>query len=170
MHVNLSVQEILHPDLDAVVAHTLRRFGLSADEIVLELTETAAICSNTLSLGSLARLRATGVHLCIDDFGTGYSSLRYLHQLPFDALKIDRSFVAGADGGLASTPIVRMLVQLARSYGIDAVAEGVETKRQADELLALTCEYAQGFHYHRPMSADAIDELLSTGAGALAAG
>ncbi|MBV8530521.1 MAG: diguanylate cyclase, partial [Candidatus Eremiobacteraeota bacterium] len=76
MHVNLSFQEVLEPDLDAFVARNLRRFGLSSDDVVLEITETAVIRSNTLSLGSLARLRATGVHLCIDDFGTGYSSLR----------------------------------------------------------------------------------------------
>lgn len=162
MHVNLSVQEVLEPDLDAFVARNLRRFGLSSDDIVLEITESAVIRSNTLSLGSLARLRATGVHLCIDDFGTGYSSLRYLHQLPFDALKIDRSFVESADGSLGSPPIVRMLIQLARSYDIDVVAEGVETTRQAEELMALDCEYAQGFHFHRPMCADAIVALLGT--------
>ncbi len=162
MHVNLSVQEVLEPDLDAFVARNLRRFGLSSDDVVLEITESAVIRSNTLSLGSLARLRATGVHLCIDDFGTGYSSLRYLHQLPFDALKIDRSFVESPDGSLGSPAIVRMLIQLARSYDIDVVAEGVETQRQAEELMALDCEYAQGFHFHRPMCADAIVALLST--------
>jgi diguanylate cyclase (GGDEF)-like protein len=162
MHVNLSVQEVLEPDLDAFVARNLRRFGLSSDDIVLEITESAVIRSNTLSLGSLARLRATGVHLCIDDFGTGYSSLRYLHQLPFDAMKIDRSFVESTDGSLGSAPIVRMLIQLARSYGIDVVAEGIETLRQAEELMALDCEYAQGFHYYRPMSPDAVSALLDT--------
>jgi predicted signal transduction protein with EAL and GGDEF domain len=160
MHVNLSVQEVLEPDLDAFVARNLRRFGLSSDDVVLEVTETAVIRSNSLSFGSLARLRATGVHLCIDDFGTGYSSLRYLHQLPFDALKIDRSFVESPDGGLGSVPIIRMLIQLARSYGIDVVAEGVETARQADELVGLDCDYAQGYHYYRPMSPGAIDALL----------
>jgi diguanylate cyclase (GGDEF)-like protein len=166
MHVNLSVQEILEPDLDAFVARNLRRFGLSSDDVVLEITETAVIRSNTFSLGSLARLRATGVHLCIDDFGTGYSSLRYLHQLPFDAMKIDRSFVESADGSLGSSPIVRMLVQLSQSYGIDIVAEGVETQRQADELMGLDCEYAQGFHFYRPMSAEAITNLLEGEAAA----
>jgi diguanylate cyclase (GGDEF)-like protein len=170
MHVNLSVQEVLEPDLDAFVARNLRRFGLSSDDIVLEITETAVIRSNTLSLGSLARLRATGVHLCIDDFGTGYSSLRYLHQLPFDALKIDRSFVESAEGGLGSAPIVRMLIQLAKSYGIDAVAEGVETARQAEELIALECEYAQGFYFYRPMSPDAFGALLDVTPSAIVAG
>ncbi|MDB5041680.1 MAG: hypothetical protein JWN27_2406 [Candidatus Eremiobacteraeota bacterium] len=169
MHVNLSVQEVLEPDLDAFVARNLRRFGLSSDDVVLEITESAVIRSNTLSLGSLARLRATGVHLCIDDFGTGYSSLRYLHQLPFDALKIDRSFVESADGGLGSAPIVRMLIQLAQSYGIDVVAEGVETARQAQELIALDCEFAQGFHFYRPMSPEAVGALLDSAIGAAAA-
>jgi len=162
MHVNLSVQEVLEPDLDAFVARNLRRFGLSSDDVVLEITESAVIRSNTLSIGSLARLRATGVHLCIDDFGTGYSSLRYLHQLPFDAMKIDRSFVESNEGGLGSAPIVRMLIQLARSYGIDVVAEGVETERQAAELIKLDCEYAQGFHFYRPMSPEAVGALLDS--------
>jgi EAL domain-containing protein (putative c-di-GMP-specific phosphodiesterase class I) len=164
MHVNLSVQEVLEPDLDAFVVRNLRRFGLSSDDVVLEITESAVIRSNTLSLGSLARLRATGVHLCVDDFGTGYSSLRYLHQLPFDAMKIDRSFVESMDGGIGSAPIVRMLTQLARSYGMDVVAEGVETARQAEELIELDCQYAQGFHFYRPMNAAAITALLAAAA------
>ena len=96
------------------------------------------------------------MHLCIDDFGTGYSSLRYLHQLPFDAMKIDRSFIESADGSLGSAPIVRMLIQLARSYGIDVVAEGIETPQQAAELMALDCEYAQGFYFYRPMTPEAV--------------
>ena len=170
MHVNLSVQEVLEPDLDAFVARNLRRFGLSPDDMVLEITESAVIRSNTLSLGSLARLRATGVHLCIDDFGTGYSSLRYLHQLPFDALKIDRSFVESVEGGLGSEPIVHLLIQLARAYGIDVVAEGVETQRQADDLIRLDCTYAQGFHFHRPLTADAVNALLETHGDVVVAG
>jgi len=158
--INLSGQSVGDETFLDYVLSEIDSTGIAPERIFFEITETAVIRSNTLSLGSLARLRATGVHLCIDDFGTGYSSLRYLHQLPFDALKIDRSFVESADGSLGSAPIVRMLIQLARSYGIDAVAEGVETQRQADELMALDCEYAQGFFYHRPMSGDAIDALL----------
>ena len=75
-------------------------------------------------------------------------------------MKIDRSFVESANGGLGSAPIVRMLIQLARSYDIDVVAEGVETARQAEELVALECGFAQGFHYYRPMSPDAVGALL----------
>jgi EAL domain-containing protein (putative c-di-GMP-specific phosphodiesterase class I) len=75
-------------------------------------------------------------------------------------LKIDRSFVESADGGLGSRPIVRMLIQLARSYGIDVVAEGVETARQAQELIALDCQLVQGFHFYRPMGSEAVAALL----------
>jgi EAL domain-containing protein (putative c-di-GMP-specific phosphodiesterase class I) len=85
-------------------------------------------------------------------------------------MKIDRSFVESKDGGLGSAPIVRMLIQLARSYGIDVVAEGVETPRQADELIALDCEYAQGFHFYRPMGADAVAALLDALVPATAVG
>jgi EAL domain-containing protein (putative c-di-GMP-specific phosphodiesterase class I) len=79
-------------------------------------------------------------------------------------MKIDRSFVESTDGALGSSPIVRMLIQLAQSYGIDVVAEGIETKRQAEELAGLDCEYGQGFYFHRPMNAEAISALLDTSA------
>jgi EAL domain-containing protein (putative c-di-GMP-specific phosphodiesterase class I) len=116
--------------------------------------------SGTADSGALERLRAGGVRLSIDDFGTGYSSLRYLHQFPVDSLKIDRSFVESPDGMLGSPQIVNMMVQLAELYDIDVVAEGVETALQARSLLDLKCGYAQGFHFHRPLSADAVSALL----------
>ena len=160
MHINLSVQEVLQPDIDVFVARHLRRFGLAAGDVTLEITETAIMRSGSAASGALERLRETGVRLSIDDFGTGYSSLRYLHQFPVDSLKIDRSFVESADGVLGSPPIVGMMVQLADLYDIDVVAEGVETAVQARSLLELKCGYAQGFYFHRPMSAAAIDALL----------
>jgi diguanylate cyclase (GGDEF)-like protein len=160
MSVNLSVQELLAPDIDAFVARNLRRFGLAPADITLEITETAIMRSGTADSSAIERLRAAGVRLSIDDFGTGYSSLRYLHQFPVDSLKIDRSFVESADGLLGSPPIVRMMVQLAELYDIDIVAEGVETAGQARQLLELNCGYAQGFYFHRPLSADAVSALL----------
>ncbi len=158
MNVNLSVAEVLQPDVGAFVARNLRRFGIDGSAMTLEITETAIMRAGTAE--ALTRLRETGIRLCIDDFGTGYSSLRYLHQFPLDSIKIDRSFVESTDGILGSPPIVRMMIQLAELYDIDVVAEGVETATQAHSLVELECVYAQGFHFYRPMSADAVTALL----------
>jgi len=158
MNVNLSVPEVLQSDVDAFVARNLHRFGLSGENMTLEITETAIMREGTTE--ALERLRETGIRLCIDDFGTGYSSLRYLHQFPLDSIKIDKSFIESADGVLGSPPIVRMMIQLAELYDIDVVAEGVETATQARSLVELECVLAQGFHFYRPMSAEAISALL----------
>ncbi|MGA2394504.1 MAG: EAL domain-containing protein [Candidatus Lustribacter sp.] len=166
MHVNLSVGELLEPDIEAYIVGQLRRFELPPDAITIEMTESAMMRGNTLAFGRLAQLRARGIPLCIDDFGTGYSSLRYVRDFSVDALKIDRSFVESPDGSLGSTPIVRMLIQLGAAYALDVVAEGVETAAQAAALQALDCRYAQGFHFYRPMSASAISRLLRDRAAA----
>jgi diguanylate cyclase (GGDEF)-like protein len=160
LSVNLAVQEILQPDIDAYVLDLLRRFGLRPQQITLEITETAIMRSGSLATSALERLRATGVRLCIDDFGTGYSSLRYLQQFTVNAIKIDRSFVAGSGGELASEPIVRMLVELAASYGADCVAEGVETAGQSKALHALRCTFGQGYFFNRPLRRDAVAAVL----------
>ncbi len=161
MHVNLSVQEVLEPDIAAYVGATLRAHDLAPRDLTIELTESAIMRSGTAADLAFERLRATGVRICIDDFGTGYSSLRYLHQFPVDAMKIDRSFVSSDDGGLGSAPIVQMIVALANMYGIDVVAEGVETDRQARALVNLGCAFAQGYHFSRPVDARAAYALLS---------
>jgi EAL domain-containing protein (putative c-di-GMP-specific phosphodiesterase class I) len=162
MNVNLSVAEVLEPDVGAFVARNLFRFGIDGSAVTLEITETAIMRAGTAE--ALTRLRETGIRLCIDDFGTGYSSLRYLHQFPLDSIKIDRSFVESTDGALGSPPIVRMMIQLAELYDIDVVAEGVETATQAHSLIELECVYAQGFQFFRPMSADAVTALLEDAA------
>ena len=160
MHVNLSVQELLEPDLEAYILGQLSRHELAPDAITIEMTESAVMRGNTLAFGRLAQVRARGIPLCIDDFGTGYSSLRYVRDFSVDGIKIDRSFVESPDGSLGSAPIVRMLIHLGEAYALDVVAEGVETAVQAAALHALDCRYAQGFHFYRPMSAAAISRLL----------
>jgi len=160
MSVNLAVQEILQPDIDAYVLDLLRRFSLRPHELTLEITETAIMRSGALATNALERLRATGVRLCIDDFGTGYSSLRYLQQFPVHAIKIDRSFVGGSNDALASEPIVRMLVELAASYGASCVAEGVETVGQLDALRTLRCTFGQGYLFHRPLNPSDVTAAL----------
>ena len=127
---------------------------------MLEVTESAVLASNRSSSGPLERLKALGVGLAIDDFGTGFSSLRYLQQFPFDVLKIDRSFVGGEDGSLASEPIVTMLLALADACGVTVTAEGVETAAQASRLRELGCEDVQGWYFGKPARAEDVPDLF----------
>ncbi len=158
--VNASVREIVQTDYVDAVETLVRRYGLLPGELILEITESAILSSGKFSFGTLERLKEIGVGLAIDDFGTGYSSLRYLQQFPFDELKIDRSFVGGADGRLASEPIVAMLVNLAKACGVGIVAEGVETPTQAARLRSLGCTNAQGYLYGAAVRAERVPALF----------
>jgi EAL domain-containing protein (putative c-di-GMP-specific phosphodiesterase class I) len=106
---------------------------------------------------AIGELRELGVRFALDDFGTGYSSLSYLHTLPFDMLKIAKSFVDGLARGGREASFVRMIIELARTLGLSVIAEGIETQEQATALAALECEYGQGFYLGRPRPAE--DEL-----------
>jgi len=112
------------------------------------------------ALATLRRIRALGVGLEIDDFGTGYSSLSYLQRLPFDTLKVDRSFIKELGVSAESSEIVRTIVELARSLEMDVVAEGVETEDQFQKLAALGCEYVQGYYFAKPAGAPATQALM----------
>jgi EAL domain-containing protein (putative c-di-GMP-specific phosphodiesterase class I) len=151
MHVNVSVQEIMHGDLPEHVFAALRATGVRPETLTLEITENTIIDTGTGAGAVLERLRAGGVKICIDDFGIGYSSLRYLSLFPINSLKIDRSFVSGTNEGLTSEPICRMLLDLARSLDLSVVAEGIETPEQADRLLALGANCGQGYVFSRPI-------------------
>jgi diguanylate cyclase (GGDEF)-like protein len=151
MNVNLSVTQLMEPNIVKDVERALVESGLRPDLLMLEITESALLEDGPRAIEVLSRLKALGVRLCIDDFGTGYSSLRYLHQFPIDALKIDRSFVNGRDGGIANEPIVQMVITLAQSLGMDVVAEGVESRLQREKLIAAGCATGQGFYFARPL-------------------
>ena len=115
-----------------------------------------------VAAGALRELRDFGVKIYLDDFGTGYSSLSHLHKLPVDALKIDRSFVASLL--LPDRPaIVESILALAYTLGTDVVAEGVENKVQARELERLGCRHAQGYLFSRPLSPEAVEQMLIVG-------
>jgi EAL domain-containing protein (putative c-di-GMP-specific phosphodiesterase class I) len=116
----------------------------------LEITESAII-ENVAAAPVLRRLKDLGVRLTADDFGTGYSSLTYLHRYPISGLKIDRSFIAGMNGNHESAQIVRTIVMLGNSLGLEVVAEGVETTQQLDILQEFHCRHAQGFLFSRPV-------------------
>lgn len=162
LHVNLAVQEVLQPDIVDYVERVLRENGVKPSDLTIELTEHAILRSSNFANAALVGLRGLGVRLCIDDFGTGYSSLRYLQEFPIDALKIDRSFIHGPSGGLGSEPIVKLLTQLAASYEVDVIAEGVEYQRQADELVRLGCRHGQGFLFAASLRPERIAEKLAT--------
>jgi diguanylate cyclase (GGDEF)-like protein/PAS domain S-box-containing protein len=162
MHVNISSQDLMRPDLAGEVAAVLQRHGVPADRLTLEITETMLMSKLDVAMGTLTRLVQAGVRFSIDDFGTGYSSLAYLSTLPFDSLKIDRSFVQGLDRGASNVEIVRAIVTLAKSLGRKVVAEGIETEQQLQLLRQLDVDEGQGYLLSRPVPAAAAAQLLNT--------
>jgi diguanylate cyclase (GGDEF)-like protein len=153
MHVNVSAAELVDPEFERYLVQALEHHGLAPQDLIVEITESVVLDSGTRANVTLERIRDRGFSLCIDDFGTGYSSLRYLQQFKVDAIKIDRGFVSGADGELASEPIVRTLMTLAEAFDVRVVAEGVETVRQREMLRNAGCRLAQGYLYSRPITA-----------------
>src|SRR5690606_16406528 len=131
------------------------------ERITLELTETAATGDAVQMKDTLARLRLKGFKLSIDDFGTGYSSLVQLHKMPFSEIKLDRSFVADCTTASQSRSIVKLLIDLGRALGMNAVAEGVETPDVLRLLRELGCDQAQGYHIARPLAADEVLHYLA---------
>ncbi len=158
--VNVSAREFDQPDLADRVLATLSEVGLEPRQLKLEVTETAIMGNPELAAATLRRLKQHGVKLALDDFGTGYSSLGYLHQMPFDDIKIDRSFVSKIEEGGQTPVIVNAIVSLAASLGMDCVAEGIETDEQRRVLKLLGCRFGQGWHFGRPEPARKLDGAL----------
>ncbi len=158
--VNMSLKQLADPAFVHDVADALDETGLNPPSLRLELTESSIMENSQLSLSVLRRLKKLGVGLELDDFGTGYSSLSYLHQLPFDALKIDRSFVGGIPDREGSGHMVETILGMARSLKLDVVAEGVETKEQRDQLIALGCPFAQGYYFSKPVDKESTSRVL----------
>ena len=159
--LNLSPQELWHPDLVNRVIGQLSGHRLDASRIVIEITETAAMRDPVRTSEVLLNLRGHGVRFAIDDFGTGYSSLSRLRELPVEMLKIDRSFVSGVPGDRSTETLVRAMIQLAHSLEMTAVAEGIETEDQRRFLVAEGCALGQGFHLSRPVPAEEIERLAN---------
>jgi len=157
--VNLSARQLGRPKLVDDVDQALRESGLDPDRLWLEITESVLMEDADTTVVTLERLRALGVHLSVDDFGTGYSSLAYLRRFPVDALKVDRSFVAGLGEDAEDSAIVEAVVSMAHSLHLSVVAEGVETDEQLARLRELGCELAQGFYFAAPVPPAALHPL-----------
>jgi diguanylate cyclase (GGDEF)-like protein/PAS domain S-box-containing protein len=156
LSVNISAQQLVHTDLVADVRHALAETGASASALELELTESAFMHEPERAIRTLHELRAMGVSIALDDFGTGYSNLTYLSRLPLDKIKIDRHFTGTLLQDDVDTSICRSIIFLGRSLNLEVVAEGVETERQRDWLLAEGCEAMQGYLFSRPVPVEAL--------------
>ena len=157
--VNLSPVQFRGPDLPTQIAEILRRTGLPADRLELEVTET--LLTNTKqALAILQRLRAQGIHITLDDFGTGYASLNHLRSFPFEKLKIDQSFVQHLGADHKALSLVKTILALAANLDLTIVAEGVETDQQLEILRGLRCGEVQGFLFGRAMPREDIDQYL----------
>jgi diguanylate cyclase len=158
--VNVSTRSLLDREFPDQVADRLTAWQVPATSLVLEVTESAVMADPVLALEILGRLHALGVGLALDDFGTGYSSMAYLKALPVDELKVDRSFVGQMATSTSDAVIVRSTIDLGHNLGLHVVAEGVENQATWEELAALGCDTAQGYHLGRPMPADELEQWL----------
>ncbi|MFN3474462.1 MAG: EAL domain-containing protein [Blastomonas sp.] len=169
MAVNLSPRLIGHANLKPMVIQTLRRHGLPADRLILEITETAAMSSAEAAMQELRDLRSLGLQLSIDDYGTGFSTLDYLKRCPATELKIDRSFVKMLVTSRSDRIMVNSTIELAHSLGEEVVAEGVEDSETLHLLAQMGCDKAQGYLIGRPMPYEALIEYLASYSSAKAA-
>ena len=163
--VNLSVTNLMDPDLPAEVAALLREQGLDPRALELEITEDVVMADAVGPIGVLHELKELGVRLSLDDFGTGYSSMAYLKHLAVDALKIDRSFVRDMAESPEDAAIVRSIVALAHALDLVVVAEGVASSRAWFAVRDAGCDLAQGYQLGRPMPETAFGEWLATRSG-----
>jgi EAL domain-containing protein (putative c-di-GMP-specific phosphodiesterase class I) len=151
--VNISANNLHEEHFIAKLVELLEDTGTPAHLLELEITESAVMRNPDLTIDRLRKLRDLGIRLSIDDFGTGHASLAYLKHLPVHTLKIDQAFVFDLDHDAANQRIVASTIQLAHSFGMTVVAEGVETQEAAAVLGTIGCDYAQGYYFARPLMA-----------------
>ena len=158
--VNLSSRQFMRADLVNGIMDSIHGSGLGASSLKLEITESVLMENAQRSIAMLNQLKELDIKICVDDFGTGYSSLSYLHTFPIDTLKIDKSFIGDMSRNYQNLEIVRTITMLAQNLRLDVIAEGVETPEQHAQLRALGCQFAQGFHFSRPLDVDKATRLI----------
>ena len=164
--VNVSAKQLKRSNLPERLVAIAHEFDIAPHQMEVELTESVAMQDSEQHVTKLHALRDLGVRVSVDDFGTGYSSLAYLRNLPIDYLKIDRTFVRDMNVDRNDAAIVRAIISMAQSLHLGTVAEGIETREHASQLLALGCSTGQGYFFSKPMAAHETNELLRTMRGA----
>lgn len=157
--INLSRIQIYHPELIPQIDRLLASLNLDGKHLKLEITESTLMENTSAVTKVLEQLRERDIRLCLDDFGTGYSSLSYLRYLPVDIVKIDRSFIRPQIKG-KDRDIIKAIVDLAHSLGLDVVAEGIETQQQLEIIKSLGCEYGQGYFFARPLQSESVLDVV----------
>ena len=161
--VNISARQFRHKGLVDAIGRVLERTGLEAGLLEVEVTESMAMHDPEETIRLLDGLKERGLRIALDDFGTGFSSLSYLKRFPIDVLKIDQSFVSGIACDRSDAAIVRTVIGLARSLGLQTIAEGVETAEQGGLLHAWACDDAQGYHFSMPLCTEEATALMQQG-------
>ncbi|MGB3205417.1 MAG: EAL domain-containing protein [Crinalium sp.] len=160
--VNLSSKQLREPTLIKQIDQIIQETKLNSSCLKLELTESMLIDHVEAVISTMSQLRGRAIHLSIDDFGTGFSCLSYLHRFPINTLKIDRSFVSRIGEENENLGIVKTIITLAHELGMDAIAEGVETQQQVNQLKALGCDQAQGYFFSPPLSSESAELFIAT--------
>jgi diguanylate cyclase (GGDEF)-like protein len=163
--VNLSPVQFMDHDLFSKITSALQRSGLPPERLELEITESLMMDASTETIDTLRRIRALGVKIAMDDFGTGYSSLGYLCNFEFDRIKIDRSFIMGLDQHSNYAAVIRTIITLAKSLGVQTTAEGIETLQQLEMIRAMGCTEAQGYLFSPPMPLKKLRHLTNPVSG-----
>ncbi|WP_052700112.1 putative bifunctional diguanylate cyclase/phosphodiesterase [Methylocucumis oryzae] len=158
--INLSSRQFAPPDLAENIKFIFERSRINGEHIKFEITESILMADPINTINTLNEIKKLGASIAIDDFGTGYSSFSYLHRFPIDTLKIDKSFISTMLDNPKSFEIVKSLCVLAKSLGLNIVAEGIESNREHHILKGMSSDYGQGYYYSKPVAAHEFIELL----------
>ncbi len=168
MAINISAVHFCGHDLEGLIRTTLEASGYDAQYLEIELTETSILQDPELAINTLNSVQAMGLQTSLDDFGTGYSSLNYLMQLPLNKLKIDRSFIVNMDKDDKGVAIVKAIIAMAHSLGLEVIAEGIEDGEHVQLLRKMKCDIVQGYYIAKPMPAAEFEDLIQSSARHLA--
>ncbi len=158
VNVNLSVVQLLQPDIVETVEATLKETGINPQNLTLEVTESLAINDMERMVKILEGIKALGVKIALDDFGTGYSSLKHIREIPFDVIKVDQCFVRDLSEDAYSQSFVKMVAELAETIGVSVCVEGIETDKQLKALSGMKVKMIQGYYFDRPMPHESFEE------------